>query len=101
MLRLGPDRAVLRGHLQRRLRLAGAHAARARHPRRLRPAQERERKAVRARALGAARHGDDRLSAHVALVARIFVVIFSFLLACVAAAVVVTFAFLLPGWTEL
>jgi hypothetical protein len=37
----------------------------------------------------------------VALLARIFVVIFSFLLACVAAAMVVTFALLLPGWTEL
>jgi hypothetical protein len=36
-----------------------------------------------------------------ALLARIFVVFFAFLLACVAAAVVVTFALLLPGWTEL
>jgi hypothetical protein len=37
----------------------------------------------------------------VALLARIFVVIFGFLMACVAAAMVVTFALLLPGWTEL
>ena len=43
------------------LRLAGAHAARPRHSRRLRPAQERDGEAVRARAHGAARHGDDGL----------------------------------------
>ena len=55
-------REILRGRLQRRLCLAGAHAARARHPRRLRPAQERDREAVRPRAAGAARHGDDGLS---------------------------------------
>jgi hypothetical protein len=36
-----------------------------------------------------------------ALLGRILVVIFAFLLACVAAALVVTFALLLPGWTEL
>ena len=47
--------------LQRRLCLAGAHAARPRHPRRLRPAQERDRKALRPRAPRAARHGDDGL----------------------------------------
>jgi hypothetical protein len=35
----------------------------------------------------------------VALIARIFVVLFGFFLACVAAAAVLTFA-LLPGWTE-
>src|ERR1043165_3545031 len=62
MLRLGADRKILRVHLQRRLFVAGAHAARARHPRRLRPAQERNREALRARAHGAARHGDDGLS---------------------------------------
>ena len=50
-----------RGDLRRRLCLAGAHAARARHPGRLRPAQERDREAVRPRAAGAARHGDDGL----------------------------------------
>src|SRR5262249_56753705 len=54
-------RKVLRDRIQRRLCLAGAHAARARHPRRLRPAQEREREIVGARAARAARHGDDRL----------------------------------------
>jgi hypothetical protein len=37
----------------------------------------------------------------VALLARIFVVIFAFVLACVAAAAVMTFALVLPGWTEL
>src|SRR5712671_3002868 len=61
MLGLGADREILRDHLQCRLCLAGAHAARARHPRRLRPAQERDREALRPRAPGAARHGDDGL----------------------------------------
>jgi hypothetical protein len=37
----------------------------------------------------------------VALLGRIFVVLFSFLLACVAAALVVTLAFLLPEWNAL
>jgi hypothetical protein len=37
----------------------------------------------------------------VALLARIFVVLFAFVLACVAAAVVMTFALLLPEWSEL
>ena len=36
-----------------------------------------------------------------ALIARIFVVLFAFALACVAAAAVMTFALLLPGWNEL
>ncbi|HEV2955701.1 MAG TPA: hypothetical protein VGX95_06255 [Xanthobacteraceae bacterium] len=36
-----------------------------------------------------------------ALLGRIFVVIFAFVLACVAAAAVMTFALLLPGWSEL
>jgi hypothetical protein len=35
----------------------------------------------------------------VALIARIFIVLFAFVLACVAAAAVLTFA-LLPGWTD-
>ena len=41
------DRAILRHRVQRRLRQPGADAARARHPRRLRPAQERDREAAR------------------------------------------------------
>ncbi|KAF1853432.1 hypothetical protein Lal_00041062 [Lupinus albus] len=47
MLRLGADRAFLGDRVQRRLRLAGAHPARPGHPRRLRPAQERDREAAR------------------------------------------------------
>ena len=35
-----------------------------------------------------------------ALIARIFVVLFAFTLACVAAAAVMMFALLLPGWSE-
>src|SRR6266702_2826930 len=61
MLGLGPDRKILRIHLQRRLFLAGAHPARPRHPRRLWPAQVGDRKALGPRTPGAARHGDDGL----------------------------------------
>src|SRR6185437_13903910 len=58
---LGADREILRDRVQRRLRLTGAHAARPRHPRRLRPTQERNREAICPRAAGTARHGDDGL----------------------------------------
>ncbi len=61
VLGLGSDRKILRDHFQCRLRLAGAHAARARHSRRLRSAQERNREALRARAPRAAGDGHDRL----------------------------------------
>ena len=43
VLGLGDDRDLRRDPQPRRLRLADPHAARPRHPRRLRPAQERER----------------------------------------------------------
>ena len=59
MLGLEADRKIFGSHLQRRLFLAGAHAARPRHPCRLRPAQERDGKTLRPRAHGAARHVDD------------------------------------------
>ena len=62
MLGLGADREVLRNHLRRRLCLSGAHPARTRHPRRLRPAQKRDGKAFGPRAPGAAGHGDDGLT---------------------------------------
>src|SRR5262245_56029705 len=57
VLGLGPDRALLRDRLPRRLCLAGADAARTRHPRRLRPAQERDGKALRPRPADAGRAG--------------------------------------------
>ena len=50
------------GRVRCRLCLAGPHAARTRHPGRLRPAQERDRKTFGARTHGAACHGDDRLT---------------------------------------
>ena len=61
MLRLGADREILRNRLRCRLCLAGAHAARPRHSRRLRPAQKRDRKTLGPRAAGAARDGHDGL----------------------------------------
>src|SRR6516165_7414580 len=61
MLGLGPDREILRDRFRCRLRLARAHTARTRHSRRLRPAQERDRKTLGPRAARFARHGDDRL----------------------------------------
>ena len=69
-------------HFRRRLCLAGAHAARPRHPRRLRPAQERDRKALRPRAPGVARHGDDGLTPRMAVIVRILVVFLAYVLAC-------------------
>jgi adenine C2-methylase RlmN of 23S rRNA A2503 and tRNA A37 len=46
------------------------HAARPRHPRRLRPVEVGDRKTVRARARGAARYGDDGLMVVSAVIAR-------------------------------
>src|SRR3954454_13079324 len=62
MLGLGPDRKILGVRLQRGLFVAGAHPARPRHPRRLRPAQVGDRKALGPGTPDAARHGDDGLT---------------------------------------
>ena len=62
MLGLGPDREILGIYFQRRLLLAGAHAARPRYPGRLRPVEVGNREIVGPRAAGAARHGDDGLT---------------------------------------
>ena len=98
MLGLGADREILRGRVQRRLCLAGAHAARPRHPRRLRPAQERDREALRARAHGAARHGDDGLISRtqmenlIRLLMRFILVPLGYLAASIAGTLVVLVA---------
>src|SRR5450432_193739 len=99
MLGLGPDRKILRIHLQRRLFLAGAHPARPRHSRRLRPIEIRDRKTVGARAPGAARDGDDGLT--MAMIGRLFVVLFAFLAACLVAGIIVVFAVLFPELSDL
>ena len=92
MLGLGADREVLRSGVQRRLCLAGAHAARARHSRRLRPAQERDREAVGARAHGAACHGDDGLKATVNYLSRLGIIILGYIAACVVAGLLFSIA---------
>src|SRR5690242_17200616 len=61
MFGLESDREILRIHFQRRIFLAGSHAARPRYSGRLRPAQVRNRKTVGPRTSGASRHGDDGL----------------------------------------
>src|ERR1700730_5980225 len=97
MLGLGADREILRGDFQCRLRLAGAHAARPRHSRRLRPAQERHRKAQRPRAAGAARHGDDGLMFVGRLVLRLFLVPLG---CCFAICIAVLFV-MVAQWTRM
>src|SRR3981189_3495586 len=99
MLGLGPDREILRIHLQRRLFLAGPHAPRTRHSRRLRPVEVRNRKIVGARAPGAACDGHDGLT--MALIGRLIVIFFGFLAACLAAGMIVGFAGLFPEMSDL
>src|SRR5262249_57162416 len=104
MLRLGPDREILRSRFRRRLCFAGAHAAWPRHSRRLRPAQKRNRKTLGARAPGASGHGDDGLTAGyppMSLLARIVMAFIAYVFACIAAALVLAFATLAPDWNEL
>src|SRR5438105_2529780 len=84
MLRVGADRKILRAHLQRRLFVAGAHPARARHSRRLRPAQECNRETLRARADGAARNGDDGLMGMLGL-KRLGIIVAGYVAGCAVA----------------
>src|SRR5436190_18700324 len=93
MLRLGENRDILRVHLQRRLLYAGADAARARHPGGLRSAQERYREALRARAHGAARDGDDglRMDSVFRLMLRFILVPFGYLAAVIVGACIILF----------
>ena len=94
VLRLGDDRALRRHRQPGRLCLAGAHAARARYPGRLRPAQERERAPQDPRAHGAG--SDDRgvgVTRLAELLRLLFLVPLGFIAAVVAAA-----GTLLAGW---
>src|SRR3978361_1850537 len=100
MFGLGADRKILRVYLQRRLLLAGSHPARPRHPRRLRPVEVGDGEIVGARARRAPRHGDDGLDS-MALIGRLFVVFFAFLLACFAAGAIVVVAVLYPEFSDL
>src|SRR4051812_30505918 len=95
MLRLGSDRKVFASRVRRRIRLAGAHAARPGHSRRLRSAQERDRETLCPRAHGAARHGDDR---RVSLLGRIVVIVFALWLATMAAGIVWSVGLLGAQW---
>src|SRR5258707_15014751 len=99
MFRLGPDREILGIYFQRRLLLAGTHTARPRHPCRLRPVEIGDREIVGARAAGAARHGDDGLA--MALIGRLFVILFGFLAACLVAGMIVVGAVLFPEFSDL
>src|SRR5262249_24196096 len=104
MLRLGPDREILRSRFRRRLCFAGAHAAWPRHSGRLRPAQKRDRKTLGARAPGASGHGDDGLTAGyppMSLLARIVMAFIAYVLACIAAALVMTIGSFARDWNEL
>src|SRR3954467_9579953 len=70
MFGLGSDRKILGIYFQRRLFLAGAHAARPRHPCGLRAAEVRDRKIVGTRTAGVARDGNDGLAMVRAVVER-------------------------------
>src|SRR6185503_12390466 len=95
MLRLGADREVLAGRVRRRICLACAHAARPRHSRRLRPAQERVGEAVGARATGIARDGDD---GRMSLLGRIIVIVFALIVSSIAVGMAIAVGLLGPQW---
>src|SRR5665647_56102 len=96
MLGLGADREILRRRVRRRLLLAGAHAARPGHCRCLRPTQKRDRKIVRPRTHGAARHGDDGLA--LAFIGRLIVIAFAVMVASLAAGIAIAMGMLGPEW---
>src|SRR5262249_54403920 len=95
MLGLGPDRKILRDRVQCGLCVAGAHAARPRYSRGLRPAQKRDREALGTRAHGVACDGDDGLGVKMSIsrvVGRLLLVPFAGVLAGCAATLVAFFA---------
>src|SRR5690606_14994611 len=101
MLRVGDDRALRRHRQPGRLRLADPHPARARHPCRLRPAQERKRAAADPRAAGAFGHAAGRggVTGLAIFLRLLFLAPAGFIAAIVTAALVLTWFY--TGWSEI
>ena len=98
VLGLGDDREVRRLHKQCRLRLADPHAARPRHPGRLRPAQIRIRAHEEVRPAGARSHDDRRTRRGVSLVLayliRFFIITVGYAVAALASSAFLNVVFM-------